>query len=83
MAFKYRVTVLKELARHGVIPREETPPELIHEFIDDLYRFEIRRLKQHTLAGEIRKGEYAQRVEALRKLYPILSLPVRFWIEPD
>lgn len=81
--FRYRETVLNELARHGIIPRDNTPPELAHQFVTDLHLFEIRRLKKHMLAGEIPKDEYAKTVEALRKRYPILSLPVRFWIEAE
>ena len=83
MAFKYRVTVLEELARHGVIPLDETPPETAHQFINDLYIFEIRRLKKKLLIGEIPKEDYAKRVEKLRNRYPILSLPIRFWTEPE
>ena len=83
MGFKYRMTVLEELARHGVIPTAETPPETAHQFVNDLYIFEIRRLKKQMLAGEIPKQDYAKRVEELRKLYPILSLPIRFWTEPS
>jgi hypothetical protein len=81
--FRYRETVLRELARHGIIPRDDTPPELAHQFVTDLHLFEIRRLKKQMLAGEIPKDEYAKTVEALRKRYPILSLPVRFWIEGE
>jgi hypothetical protein len=81
MRFKYRESVLKELARHGVIPLDDTPPELIHEFVSELHRFEIRRLKQQMLAGKTRRKDYADTVEALRKRYPVLSLPTRFWIE--
>ncbi len=81
--FRYRETVLNELARHGIIPRDHTPPELAHQFVTDLHLFEIRRLKKQMLAGEIPKAEYAKTVEALRKRYPILSLPVRFWIEGE
>lgn len=83
MGFKYRVTVLEELARHGIIPVDDTPPEQAHQFVNDLYVFEIRRLKKQMLAGEIPKQDYAKRVEELRKHYPILSLPVRFWTEPS
>ena len=81
MSFKYRDTVLSELARHGAIPCEDTPPELVHEFINDLYRFEIRALRRQMKAGLIVKSDYAQNVERLRERYPILSLPVRFWTE--
>jgi hypothetical protein len=83
MRFKYREAVLNELARHGVIPRDDTPPELAHQFVTDLHLFEIRKLKQQMLAGHIPKNEYAKTVEALRKRYPVLSLPVRFWIDND
>ena len=83
MPFKYRQTVLSELARHGVMPLEDTPPEFIHEYINDLYLYEIRSLKASMLAGKIPKAEYAAHVERLRSRYPILSLPVRYWGEPD
>lgn len=83
MAFKYRASVLAELARHGVMPRDDTPPELIHDFINDLYVYEIRALKARLLAGLIRKADYAAHVDQLRKRYPILSLPVRYWLEDE
>lgn len=83
MKFKYRETVLIELARHGVIPHDDTPPGLARQFVSDLHLFEIHRLKQQMLAGAIPKVDYARTVEALRRRYPILSLPVRFWIEDE
>jgi len=83
MSFKYRESVLEELVRHGVIPMDDTPPELIHEFVSDLHRFEIRRLKERMLVGEIKKKDYAGTVEQLRKRYPVLSLPARYWIEDE
>jgi hypothetical protein len=83
MPSKYRDTVLAELARHGVVPRDETPPAFIHEFINDLYLYEIRKLRARLLAGEIPKNEYAAHVERLRNRYPVLSLPVRYWREGE
>jgi hypothetical protein len=83
MPSKYRDTVLAELARHGVAPRDETPPEFLHEFINDLYLYEIRKLRARMLAEEIPKQEYAAHVERLRNRYPILSLPVRYWREGE
>jgi len=81
MSFKYRESVLKELARHGVIPLNDTPPQLIHDFVSELHRLEIRRLRQQMLEGKIKKKDYANTVEALRKRYPVLTLPARFWTE--
>ena len=83
MPFKFRDSVLSEMARHGIIPREDTPPELIHEYINDLYLFEIRRLRAQMLAGKIPRPEYAAHVERLRNRYPILSLPTRYWRETE
>jgi len=83
MGFKYRATVLSEIARHGIKPSDDTPPELIHAFINDLYLFEIRSLRTKMLAGLIQKSDYAGQVNELRQRYPILSLPVRFWLDSE
>ncbi|MFL6278130.1 MAG: hypothetical protein ACJ74G_23335 [Blastocatellia bacterium] len=81
MAFKYRESVLVELARHGIAPHANTPPELIRDFINDLYVYEIRALKARLKAGQFPRSEYAGRVAELRRRYPLLSLPVKHWIE--
>jgi hypothetical protein len=81
MAFKYRESVLIELARHGTVPHADTPPELIRDFINDLYVYEIRALKAKLIAGQFPKSEYAGRVAELRRRYPLLSLPVKHWTE--
>lgn len=83
MAFNYREAVLAELARHGIAPRADTSPEMIREFINDLYVYEIRALKAKLKAGQFPKREYAARVEQLRRRYPILSLPVEHWLEEE
>ena len=83
MEFKYRQSVLDELARHGIVPLSNTPPELVHEFVNDLYVYEIRRLRKQMRAGLIRKDGYANQVGELRKRYPVLSLPVEYWIETN
>ena len=83
MEYKYRDSVLDELSRHGIIPRSDTPPELVHEFVNDLYVHEIRRLREQMRAGLIRKDDYANRIDELRKRYPVLSLPVGYWIETE
>lgn len=46
----------------------------------DLYRYEIRRLRLSLLAGQIAKRDYADHVVALRRKYPLLSLPVEQWV---
>jgi hypothetical protein len=81
MPFKYRKQVLEELARHGIIPTDETPPDLAQQFVNDLYLYEIRAMRRQMRAGLIPKTEYAGRIEELKKRYPVLGLPVHFWIE--
>jgi hypothetical protein len=81
MTFKYRDSVLAELARHGVEPREDTPPELVHDYVNDLYLYEIRMLRRRMRAGQIAKHDYANHVKQLRNRYTVLSLPIRYWTE--
>jgi hypothetical protein len=69
------------LLRHGVRPTSRTPPARVHAYLNDLYRFELRRLRARLLRGEFPKREYAARVIDLRKRYPLLSLTTRAWTE--
>jgi hypothetical protein len=81
MGFKYRESVLDQLMNHGINPDAGTPPEVVREFINDLYLYEIRALRKRLLDGLIPKSEYANHVLALRNRYPVLGLPLHFWIE--
>jgi hypothetical protein len=72
--FRYRPEVLERLRHHGVAPTSRTSPELVREFVRDLYRHEIRRLRRRLLDGEFPRREYAARVDALRRQYAVLSL---------
>ena len=83
MALKYRPEVLNELLRHGILPDGETAVEFVRDYINELYLYEIRKLRGRMLAGEIPKQEYAGHVLQLRKRYPILSIPVQFWTAAD
>lgn len=83
MPFKYRMWVLEQLARHGLIPTQETPPDLAQQFVNDLYLYEIRALRKQMRAGLIPKTEYAERAGELKKRYPVLGLPVGLWTEPE
>ncbi len=75
----YRPEVLEQLAEHGIRPLPATPPSLIRDYLSDLYRYEIRRLRQRLLRGDIPKQNYSAHVVALRKRYPLLSIPTRLW----
>ncbi len=81
MAYRYQPVILEELARFGVFPTEDTPPSLVHEFINDLYRFELRRLRQRLVRGEIEKAEYSSHVIELRRRYPLVSIRASLWVK--
>ncbi len=83
MLYSYRSDVLRELERHGVKPLPHTRPELVREYVRELYKYEIRRLRDRMLAGAFPKGEYAGRVDAPRRTYPVLALQPFQFIEPD
>jgi hypothetical protein len=72
--FHYRADVLQHLQQHGVCPTSHTPPQLVRDYVRDLYKYEIRRLRDRMLANHFPRGEYAERVEQLRRRYTVLSL---------
>lgn len=74
LSYRFRADVLEQLARHGIQPTSSTRPELVHEFVSDLYRYELRRLRDRLVRGEIAKLGYFERVVALRRQYPLVSL---------
>ena len=82
MPYRYQPVILEELARFGVFPTEATPPTLVHEFINDLYRFELRRLRARFSSGEIPRGDYAAHVVELRRRYPLVSIRASLWLLP-
>lgn len=72
--YRYRADVLEQLSHHGIQPSSFTPPEVVHEFVNDLYRFELRRLRDRLVRKEIPKAGYYDRVVELRRKYPLVSL---------
>ena len=79
---RYRVDVLAHLLVHGVRPAGDTRPEIVRDFVRDLYKYEIRCLRQRYLRREFPKLEYASRVDQLRRRYPVLALQAREFLEP-
>jgi hypothetical protein len=78
--FHYRADVLECLLRHGVRPTARTPPEFVRDFVRDLYKYEIRLLRERYIHRDFSKAEYAGRVEALRRRYPVLALHAREFV---
>ena len=80
MAVRYRQEVLEQLLLHGVRPTPDTPPQLVYDFVNDLYRYELRRLRDALVNGEIPKAGYYDRVVELRRRYPLVSFKPHLWI---
>jgi hypothetical protein len=78
--FEYAPEALAILEVHGLQPRPSTPPGVVRAALNDLYRYEIRRLKRRLLAGEFPKTRYLELVVELRTHYWLLSVPVDRWV---
>ena len=68
------------LLGHGVRPTAQTRPELVREFVRDVYRHELRQLRARLLRNEFPKHEYAARVSEVRNRYRVLALGARQWL---
>ena len=71
--------IVEALAEHGLQPNAATPVARLREQINDLYRIEIRKLRDRCRAGEFPTTELAPRVVELRKRYLLLSIPLERW----
>ena len=81
MSYRYKRDILAQLSSHGVQPTAATPPELVHDFVNDLYRYELRALRDRLLRREIRKSDYYGHVVRIRQRYPVLALKPWQWVE--
>lgn len=72
--YQYRPDVLEALLRHGVRPTPATHPDKVRGLVRELYKFEIRKLRDRVVSGDIAKRDYARCVDELRRRYPVLSL---------
>ena len=79
--YRYRSDILGELIRYGVRPTSTTPPELVHSFVSDLYRHELRRLRDRLRRNEFPRHQYFDRVVDLRKRYRVISMRASEWME--
>jgi hypothetical protein len=78
---RYGPAILEALAAHGLRPRPDTPPQALRAAVNDLYRYEIRRLRDRCRAGEFPSTALAGHVRQLRRRYLLLSTPLHRWTE--
>ena len=77
----YKPEILEELARHGLNPKPQSDPARLREQINDLYRIEIRKLRDRCRAGEFSTRDLPAHVVRLRQRYLLLSIPLANWTE--
>jgi hypothetical protein len=82
MEFQYRPEIAGRLLAHGVRPAPHTRPALVFRFLNDLYRYELRRLREARARQVFPPRDYAGHVVALRQKYPLVSVPVQHWTVP-
>jgi len=75
----YPPELLDALARFGLLPTTSTPPVVVRDALNDLYRYELRRLRDELLAKRIAKPDYLGIVITLRKKYWPLSMQLPAW----
>jgi len=67
------------LLNFGLAPTAATPPSVVRDAMNDLYRYELRRMRDRLRAGVIEKAAYLDFVIALRRHYWPLTLPLPAW----
>ena len=75
----YPRELMEALASFGLAPTAHTPPVVVRDALNDLYRYELRRMRDRLRASEMDKPAYLDRVIALRKKYWPLTLQLPAW----
>jgi len=77
--YRYKAEILAQLAEHGVIPKPSTPPTTARGVVNDIYRYELRKLRDRYLVGEFSKQDYYRMVVEVRNRYPVMTVLTRHW----
>lgn len=75
----YPQEFLTALPAFGLAPTPQTPPLLVRDALNDLYRYEIRCLRRRLLNKEFDRTDYKVEIVLLRKKYWPLSLQPAHW----
>jgi len=82
MVYRYKPEILEQLARHGVVPKATTPPTAARAVVNDIYRYELRLLRDRYLVGEFSRQAYYDKVVEVRNRYPVMGVLTRYWTVP-
>jgi hypothetical protein len=75
----YPPELLDALGGLGLRPTPATPPAAVREALNDLYRYELRGVRDRHKAGEVSKAAFVAQVIGLRKKCWPRSLLVAAW----
>jgi len=75
--------VADELRRHGIEVGPDDTPATLRAHLNDRYRVEIRALRDRCRAGEFGVRDLPSHVVALRREYPLLSVPLDRWARSE
>jgi hypothetical protein len=81
VTYRYRPEILVDLVNHGIIPRPTTPPGFVRAFLNEIYRYELRLLRDRLLRREFPKAAYFDKVVEVRNRYRVLAVPIAEWTE--
>ena len=81
MTYRYKPEILAQLADHGVIPKTSTPPTTARSVVNEIYRYELRLLRDRYLVGEFSKKDYYDKVVEVRNRYPVMGVLTRHWVQ--
>jgi hypothetical protein len=79
VSWSYPPEFLESLAGLGLAPTPDTRPSLVRDAVNDLYRYQLRAMRDRLRAGHVEPGSYHGLVIALRKRYWVLTLPLHAW----
>ena len=79
MPWVYPSELLEALLDFGLSPTSASPPVLVRDALSDLYRYELRRLRDRLREGEVAKPDYIGLVIATRKKYWPLTMMPKVW----
>jgi hypothetical protein len=83
VTYRYKPEILAQLSAHGVVPKPTTPPAAARAVVNNIYRYELRLLRERYLTGEFSKKEYYDKVVETRNRYPVMAILTRHWATED
>jgi hypothetical protein len=63
------------------MPKPTTEPKAARALVNEIYRYELRLLRDRYLVGEFSKRDYYDKVVEVRNRYPVMAVLTRYWTE--